>query len=461
MKWLIKAWRAVATIPDLLLAATTATLGSLYLLVVVLVTRSRHLPGRRLMVLDSAYSLAALRARDLLHTVEVRDLEGYFDHVWSVHPLVGADPGEVSDNSVGAPTSTRLGERHSFIEGHSSYSPSLGALPLTNLLLAQIALLALLIRVMRREDISIVRVGDPYYQGLLILILRKVHHVPYLVRINGNYDALYEATGRAAYPKLLRSRRLEKKLERIVLPRAALVVAPNDDNLAFALRNGASRDRSAVFRYGNLIHPVHFTQPDQRHEGPELPSPLIICVSRLEPVKFVEDFVHVLSLLTQRGLNVKGVLVGDGSLRARLLDLAARLNVADRLLLVGNRDQTYIAHALSRADVVAAPMMGRALVEAALSATPIVAYETDWHSELVRDGETGLLVPFRNRDAMADAVRSLLEDPENARRLGERARSTARESMDPHSLNQLERLQFERVLADRREASVPTTMVEV
>jgi glycosyltransferase involved in cell wall biosynthesis len=51
-------------------------------------------------------------------------------------------------------------------------------------------------------------------------------------------------------------------------------------------------------------------------------------------------------------------------------------------------------------------------VEAALNGTPVVADDTDWHSELVKDGSTGVLAPYRDTHVMAVGVCKLLKDQE-------------------------------------------------
>jgi glycosyltransferase involved in cell wall biosynthesis len=61
---------------------------------------------------------------------------------------------------------------------------------------------------------------------------------------------------------------------------------------------------------------------------------------------------------------------------------------------------------------------GIALAEAAASGRPVVAGRTGGIPEVVKDGETGLLVDAERPEAVADAVRRLLRDPKLARRLG-------------------------------------------
>ena len=82
------------------------------------------------MAIDSMYSLDVMRARGAEHFVTHRDLDGYFDRVWSVNPLVGAQPGSSSGNAVGAPAVTALSAAHTMIEAGSGASPRWSACPI-------------------------------------------------------------------------------------------------------------------------------------------------------------------------------------------------------------------------------------------------------------------------------------------------------------------------------------------
>lgn len=171
----------------------------------------------------------------------------------------------------------------------------------------------------------------------------------------------------------------------------------------------------------------------------------MLYVGRLEPVKHAQDLIDVLAGVVDRSPDVKLVVIGDGSLRQEFLDAAATPALAGRLLVLGAKDQEYIAGAMSRASVIVAPHMGRALVEAALSGTPIVAYDNDWHAEFIEDGLTGTLTPLRDPAAMAEAVLRLLEDPVLAGRLGAAARRRALAEMAPASVAAAERSLYERL----------------
>ena len=73
---------------------------------------------------------------------------------------------------------------------------------------------------------------------------------------------------------------------------------------------------------------------------------------------------------------------------------------------------------LADADVILATIIGRALVESALSSTPIVAYDCEWHAEFITEGTTGLLVPLGDTAAMGEGALALLSDSSRAAKIG-------------------------------------------
>jgi glycosyltransferase involved in cell wall biosynthesis len=143
-------------------------------------------------------------------------------------------------------------------------------------------------------------------------------------------------------------------------------------------------------------------------------------------------------------------------MRGELEALARERGVEANVVLVGNRDQRWVANALSSADVVFSPVTGRSLVEAALSGTPIVAYDFDWQTEMIRSGETGVLVPYRDLARTVEAIVALLDDRELAVSLGADARRWAMQRMDPDALNAHEKTQYVRVIGGDAAGSADT-----
>jgi len=408
-------------------------------------------PRRILLELDAAYSLEMLRARTMEHEVTCRDLGGFFDHVWSVHPAVGASPEHSGASAVGPIGTTRLAPRHTVIEGRVGRYAWLRSLPRLNFAVAQTGLILRLLRLMKAERVSIVRAGDAYYLSLLGLMLARLRGASLVVRVNSNQDSIYAATGDLAYPRVLPSRCLEQRVARLVLQRADLVAAASQNNLEFALVNGARPERSTIFRYGTWVDPLHFRiDPSERASvRPEIglgDRPFLIIVGRLEPVKHPQDVLAVLERAKHHRPDLAALFVGDGAMRSELESKAKEMGLDEDVVFVGNRDQQWIVRALTAASVVLSPLTGRALVEACLSGSPVVAYDVEWHSEIVKSGRTGILVPYRDTEAMAGAVVTLLADSSLSASMGQRSRARTLEMMDPDRLMAHERSEYEKLL---------------
>ena len=76
----------------------------------------------------------------------------------------------------------------------------------------------------------------------------------------------------------------------------------------------------------------------------------------------------------------------------------------------------------------------KALIEAAACGRPIVATDIAGCREIVGDGDNGLLVPAADADALAGALRRLLEDDDLRRRMGQRGREIAQQGFDEETM---------------------------
>lgn len=167
---------------------------------------------------------------------------------------------------------------------------------------------------------------------------------------------------------------------------------------------------------------IHNGVPDESHgpAPPLRPGPLIGAVGRLEPQKGFDVLIRALPAVDGATL----VLIGDGTERERLQELALRVGVAERVEWVGWSDdpRSY----LNSFDVFALPSRFEgfplAVLEALLARRAVVATNVGSVSEAIQDGETGLLVPVDDPAALAAAVRRLLADEHLRRRLGEQGR---------------------------------------
>lgn len=141
-------------------------------------------------------------------------------------------------------------------------------------------------------------------------------------------------------------------------------------------------------------------------------------IARLEPAKGIEYLVRAMAQL--KGEPVACVIIGDGSLRRELEELAHTLGVVNSVHFAG-----YIPNAsayLRDVDVLTVPSLeepfGLVCVEAMACGKPVIASHVGGIPEIVIDGETGLLVPPGDEKRLADAILRLRHDADLRERFG-------------------------------------------
>jgi phosphatidylinositol alpha-1,6-mannosyltransferase len=161
--------------------------------------------------------------------------------------------------------------------------------------------------------------------------------------------------------------------------------------------------------------------------------PLVVCVSRLVARKGQDVLIRGMSEVRRRVPGAALLIVGGGPHEAGLRDLAGRAP-RDSVVFAGQVPEDELPRHYAMADVFAMPCRtrlgglevegwGNVFIEAAACARPVVVGDSGGASEALIDGETGLLVDGGRVEQVADAVASLLGDPELAARMGEAGRA--------------------------------------
>jgi glycosyltransferase involved in cell wall biosynthesis len=152
--------------------------------------------------------------------------------------------------------------------------------------------------------------------------------------------------------------------------------------------------------------------------------PVVAFAGRLIDGKGVHD---LLDAFAAGGDGALLCVVGDGPRRADLEAQAERLGIGRRTWFLGQRSGPESLAALRAADVVVNPSYTEGLptsvLEAALLGRAVLATDVGGTREIVTDGESALLVPARDRAALAESLARLLSDSELRRRLGDAARA--------------------------------------
>lgn len=417
----------------------------------------KTLQFRRLLVLDCDYTLQALRKRNQLSSILCRDLDGYFEHVWSVHlfasMLYDKSTHECYGGRFGGPVKHQIAAAHTFIEGKMGLSECLKNFQFSNFLLGQFMVYLCLRALIVKEKVSVIRVSDPFYCGLFGFVLSRVTNVPVLVRIGANHDDHYRRLGQPTMKRLFRFIAVERAVRDFLIGRFDCVAVANKNYYQYVLSHGVKPERLTLFRYGNLIDPIHYSLPASRDKPEKLlaryvqDQPFAICIGRLMPSKCPDAALGVISMLRKKGIDLKLLMVGEGGMLEELEHLAETLEIHDLVEFTGALDQDALHQLLPYATLVISPITGRALVEAALAEVPIVGYDIDWQSEVIISGKTGELVPFDDVAALGEASERLITDKVYAADLSKNLRNHVLEMMDQERLDNHERLVYSHIIS--------------
>lgn len=151
---------------------------------------------------------------------------------------------------------------------------------------------------------------------------------------------------------------------------------------------------------------------------------LMVCVANLVKIKGHRTLIEATRQLSGRWPGLRILLVGDGPLRRELEALSSAAGIQGQILFAGFR--TDVPRLLSAADLAVCPSLneglGLSILDALAMELPVAASCAGGIPEIIRHGESGLLVPPGEPGPLADALDSILAEPVEAARLGRNGR---------------------------------------
>lgn len=226
-----------------------------------------------------------------------------------------------------------------------------------------------------------------------------------------------------------RERYLYYPADKRLLARFPAVIAVSSKIRDELLRHGARPDRVTVIL--NSIDPDAYRRSPEARErvrrmlGLDDGHVAIGAVGRLEQVKRFDLLLAAAAPVLQRRPGARLLLVGDGSLRAALASQAETLGIADRVLLLGHRDDAAVLYQAFDLFVQSSESEGtpNAVLEAMAMEAPIVATDVGGTRELAFPGEHAIVVPRHDVGALSAAMEDVLANPDAARQRAVQARA--------------------------------------
>jgi glycosyltransferase involved in cell wall biosynthesis len=228
-----------------------------------------------------------------------------------------------------------------------------------------------------------------------------------------------------------------RRAARMVFGRAGAVTACSADLRQRAIEIGANADRVEVVPYGvdsDRFRPDPYIRARRRASlGIATHTPLLFAAGRLVRKKGFEYLIDALAAIPPE-VGVQAAIAGAGDLDAELRARVESARIGYRVRFLGDISQDEIAGWLATADIVAIPSvrddsgnvdgLPNIVLETLASGTPLVTTPAGGIASVVQNWQTGVIVPERDAEALAETILVLVRDPERRVRLGEAARTS-------------------------------------
>ena len=144
------------------------------------------------------------------------------------------------------------------------------------------------------------------------------------------------------------------------------------------------------------------------------------------------------------------VVVGGGKEEDRIKEeVATDLLLKNCMLLLGFQPRDVCLDLRRASDVSLCLMAGFSLIEACAAERPVVSYDVEWHYELVKNNQTGFLIPEHDVNGAVEALDWLLDHPEESEEMGKKAKALAFEHHDLKSTSKIKIMCYSGILSQR------------
>ena len=270
-------------------------------------------------------------------------------------------------------------------------------------------------RVLNSEKYDIITVQDTYFIGWMALKLAKKFHLGLEVQVHGfeKFSGVRKLLAKRVLKKANAVRVVSQRLKREVMRDFGV----QEDRITtvpiyidIVLKTGLPLQRRAGT-------PTSFARNDNS-------TFIFLTVGRLVPVKNVAMQIDALAEITKKFLQVELWIVGDGVERQYLEIKNQKLKIKNQIKFFGWQND--LEKFYKQADCLLLTSnnegWGLAVVEAAAHGLPIIMTDVGLAGEVIKNGESGIVIPVGDRKALVEAMIKIIEDSGLRKKLGEGAR---------------------------------------
>lgn len=299
-----------------------------------------------------------------------------------------------------------------------------------------LALLLKIVKLSRNSDV--IYTLSPSFTGLVSLIAAKLLHKPVVLRFVG--DAAWETASN--------TRQTEKNLEdflqtsdgdktvklllgiqKFVLNRVNRVIVPSRFLKEILIKYYKVGHEKIKVIYNSIdlkdYHKIPFRQFQRSTR------PTVVTIGRLVRHKRIDKIIEAISVIKMKYPDVEFQIIGEGPEKENLEELTRELGVERNVKFYGGVEHSKVIELIQNADILVLNSIYEGLphvvIEGMACRTPVIATNIKGTDEVVKDGETGLLVSPNNNEELKDKIIQLLSDEELRERLVENAYKSVEE----------------------------------
>ena len=153
---------------------------------------------------------------------------------------------------------------------------------------------------------------------------------------------------------------------------------------------------------------------------------MLLTIGRLTPFKGIDMLIEIMPELIKKYNQINLIIIGEGRELNNLKQIVKSLDLENYVFFKGKLNRQQTINYLGTADLFLLNThhegMSHTLLEAMKIGTPIITTKAGGNPETIKDGQTGLLVDYKDKEQWLEAISSVLDNPDLAQRLAERAK---------------------------------------
>ena len=260
-------------------------------------------------------------------------------------------------------------------------------------------------KLLREEKYDAITVQEQYYLALIGLCLAKKFKAGLEIQIHG----------RGKYGGL------RKIVADYIIPRASAIRAVSQ-RLARELTGKYKIDREKI-----TVVPIYV---EVKNKKPEIKSGendgkfIFLTASRLVPVKNIGMQIEAMAEVIKKYPNIELWIIGDGPEKEKLKSEISNLKLEKKIIMLGWKDDLDKYYNMADAFLLTsnAEGWGMVIVEAASFGLPIIMTDVGCAGEVIKSGESGLVISPGDKQKLVEAMLKIIEDENLRKKLGENAK---------------------------------------